>query len=173
MNKARFTPAQINAFSREEFVRVLGPVFESSPWIAEAAWAHRPFADLHQLHQALCRTVTGAGEARQIQLIQAHPDLAGRAAIQGALTAESAGEQTSAGLNRLSGEEVALFQSLNQSYREKFGFPFVICARRNQKDAILTSFRARLNHPRDREVKTALAEIARIARLRLEDLVTP
>ncbi len=144
-----------------------------SPWIAEATWPHRPFANLDQLHQALCQTVTDAGEARQIQLIQAHPDLVGRAALQGALPPESAGEQASAGLNRLSGEEIALFQTFNRSFREKFGFPFVICARLHQKEAILAAFRSRLHHPRDAEIKTALEEIARIARLRLEDLVTP
>ncbi len=173
MNKARFTPAQINAFSREEFVRLIGPVFEASPWIAEATWPQRPFADLNQLHQALCRTVTDAGTERQVQLINAHPDLVGRTALHGMLTPESTGEQASAGLNRLSAEEIALFQTLNQSYREKFGFPFVICARLNKKDAILAGFSSRLNHSRDTEIKTALDEIATIARLRLEDLVVP
>jgi len=173
MNKARFTPAQINALSREEFVRVIGPVFEASPWISEVAWLERPFANLNQLHEALCRTVTYAGVERQLRLINAHPDLVGRTALQGTLTPESTGEQASAGLNRLSAEEIALFQTLNQSYRDKFGFPFVICARLNKKEAILAGFRTRLDHSRDTEIKTALEEIARIARLRLEDLLLP
>lgn len=173
MNKARFTLAQINALSREEFVRVIGPVFEASPWIAEATWPQRPFADLNQLHEALCRMVTNAGMERQVQLINAHPDLVGRAALQGSLTPESTGEQASAGLNRLSAEEVALFQTLNRSYREEFGFPFVICARLNKKDVILAGFRSRLNNSRDAEIKIALEEIGKIARLRLEDLVVP
>jgi len=173
MNKARFTPAQINALSREEFVRVIGPVFEASPWIATATWPQRPFADINQLHEALCRMITNAGKERQVQLINAHPDLVGRAALQGTLTPESTDEQASAGLNRLSADEIALFQTLNQSYREKFGFPFVICARLNKKDAILAGFRTRLNHSRDAEIKTALEEISKIAWLRLKDLVLP
>ena len=173
MNKARFTTAQINALSREEVVRVIGPVFEASPWIAEATWPQRPFANPNELLDALCRMVTNAGMERQVQLINAHPDLVGRAALQGALTPESTGEQASAGLNRLSAEEIALFQALNQSYRDKFGFPFVICARLNKKEAILAGFRTRLGHSRDTEIKTALEEIAKIARLRLEDLIAP
>ena len=108
-----------------------------------------------------------------MQLINAHPDLVGRAALQGTLTPESTGEQASAGLNRLTAEETALFQTLNQSYRDKFGFPFVICARLNKKEAILVGFRTRLEHSRDTEIKTALEEIAKIARLRLEDLIAP
>src|SRR5262245_29597436 len=171
MNKAPFTPAQINALSRDEFVRVIGPVFEASPWITAATWPQRPFADLNQLHQALCRTVTDADTERQIQLINAHPDLVGRAALQGSLTPESMGEQASAGLNRLRAEDIALFQTLNQSCRQRFGCPVVICARLNKKDALLAGFRSRLNNSHETEIKTALDGIARIARLRLEDLV--
>jgi len=171
MNKARFTLEQINAFTREEFVRVIGPAFEHSPWVAEVTWARRPFADLDDLHRALCDTVALSGGRKHLGLIRAHPDLAGRTAMARALTAESAGEQASAGLNRVSEEELATFTELNHAYLERFGFPFVICARLNQKESILAAFRARLTNSREQESRTALEEIYKIARLRLEDLL--
>jgi len=99
-------------------------------------------------------------------MIRAHPDLVGRAA----LTAESAREQAGAGLNQLSPEEIALFQRHNAAYREKFGFPFVICARLNKKEAILAGFERRLPHSREQEIQAALEEIFKIAELRLRDL---
>jgi OHCU decarboxylase len=161
----------LNKFGQQEFVRVVGPVFEHSPWIAEAASAQRPFTGLNALHQTLCETVRKAGEERQLDLICAHPDLVGRVALAGALTTASTSEQSSAGLNKLSPEEVALFQKCNQAYRDKFGFPFVICARLNKKAAILAAFPVRLGHSRDEEIRTALEEIFKIAELRLQDLV--
>ncbi len=172
MTAPRHTLQQLNSLSRDEFVRVVGPVFEHSPWIAEATWTNRPFADVASLHRALCQTVAGAGEAKQLALIRAHPDLVGRLGLAGALTKESTGEQASAGLDKLSPEEIALFQTSNAAYQEKFGFPFVICARLNKKEAILNGFRVRLNHPREQEIQTALEEIGKIAYLRLKDLVT-
>jgi OHCU decarboxylase len=171
MNKARFTLKQINAFTRAEFVRVIGPVFERSPWIAEVTWARRPFADLDELHGALRDTVALSGGAKQLELIRAHPDLAGRIAMAGALTSESAREQASAGLDCVSAAEAAVFTELNHAYLKRFGFPFVICARLNKKEAILTAFRARLGNSLEAEIRTALDEIYKIARLRLDDLV--
>ena len=162
--------ARLNSLPRDEFVRVVGPVFELSPWIAEAAWAKRPFAGIDQLHQALCRTVRAAGQEKQLALIRAHPDLVGRLALAGQLTKESTGEQASAGLDRLSPEEVEWFQQNNAAYKEKFGFPFVICARLNKKEAILNGFKVRLQNSREQEIQTALAEIFKIAELRLRDL---
>jgi 2-oxo-4-hydroxy-4-carboxy-5-ureidoimidazoline decarboxylase len=162
---------QLNSFSRDEFVRVVGSVFEHSSWIAEATWTARPFADVEQLHEALCRTVSEAGVEKQLALIRAHPDLVGRAALAGTLTQASTNEQASAGLDRLSPEEIAAIQKNNQAYREKFGFPFVICARLNKKEAILAGFAARLQNTLEQEIMTALAEIAKIARLRLADLI--
>ncbi len=161
---------QINSLTRDEFARVVGPVFEHSPWIAEAIWPQRPFGSLEELHEALCRTVAEAGEERQVQLIQAHPDLVGRAALAGTLTPQSNQEQANAGLDRLDAVEIALFQKNNALYREKFGFPFVICARLNKKDAILRGFEARLKNGREQEIRAALEEIAKIAWLRLKDL---
>ncbi len=164
------TLAQLNAFSRDDFVRVVGPVFEHSPWIAEAAWARRPFVGVEAIYVALCEIVRGAGEEKQLALIRAHPDLAGRFARAGELTRESANEQSRAGLDNLSPQEAALFQQHNAAYREKFGFPFVICARLNNKEAILNGFKVRLHNSRDEEIQTALREIFKIAELRLRDL---
>jgi 2-oxo-4-hydroxy-4-carboxy-5-ureidoimidazoline decarboxylase len=161
----------LNALSRDEFVRAVGPVFEHSPWIAEAAWASRPFASSEELLAALLDVVRNAGEEKQVKLIQAHPDLVGRAALAGTLTSESQREQADAGLDRLELEEIALFRAHNAAYWEKFGFPFVICARLNKKAAILEGFSRRLNNTQAQEIETALGEIAKIARLRLEDLV--
>jgi 2-oxo-4-hydroxy-4-carboxy-5-ureidoimidazoline decarboxylase len=163
--------AELNALSHADFVQIIGPVFEHSPWIADLAAARRPFGTLEQLHRALCETVRRAGEALQLALIRAHPDLVGRAALTGTLTKASTNEQASAGLDRLTPENVAKFQSLNAMYQAKFGFPFVICARLNKKEAILAGFERRLKHSRGEEIKTALEEIFKIAELRLGDLI--
>ena len=165
--------AQLNLLARDEFVRLLGPVFEHSPWIAEATWPQRPFAGVEALHIALCQTVAGAGEEKQLVLIGAHPDLVGRAVQDGTLTPASTHEQASAGLNQLTPEEIAAFQKFNAAYRDQFGFPFIICARLNKKEAILAAFPRRLENSRTGEIQAALDEISKIARLRLDDLVTP
>jgi 2-oxo-4-hydroxy-4-carboxy-5-ureidoimidazoline decarboxylase len=164
---------EINGFSRADFVRVLGPLFEHSPWVAELTWAKRPFGDCAGLHRALCKTVQASEPQQKLDLIRAHPDLVGRAALAGTLTAASTQEQTSAGLNRLSREERASFQQYNREYRKKFGFPFVICARLNKKAAILNGLRRRLKNSTDQEVKMALQEIFKIAEFRLSDLLQP
>ncbi len=163
---------ELNALGQGEFVRRVGPLFEHSPWIAEAAWSKRPFADSESLQRALCETVNNAADAKKLALIRAHPDLAGRAALTGTLTRESANEQTTAGLNRLSSEEIILFKERNTAYQGKFGFPFVICARLNKKEAMLQGLELRLKNSREVEVKTALAEIFKIAELRLHDLIS-
>jgi len=160
--------AQLNAAPAGDFVRRLGGIFEHSPWVAEKTAAGRPYSNLGALHQAMVKAVQQAGEGAQLDLLNAHPDLVGKAV----LTAESASEQASAGLTNLSLEEVRKFRDWSQAYREKFGFPFIICARLNKKDAILTAFPRRLAQDRRTEITTALEEIAKIARLRLEDIVT-
>lgn len=159
----------INGLARDEFVRIVGPVFEHSPWIAERT--HGPFADVNDLHAKLIATTNAATDDEKLSLIRAHPDLVGRLAQEGKLTRESTGEQAAAGLTRLSTDEVAAFEHYNRAYREKFGFPFVICARENKKDAILGAFPVRLNNDASQEMSTALAEIYKIARLRLLDLI--
>jgi len=163
--------SQLNSVSLDEFVRIVGLVFEHSPWIAEVTWPKRPFASVKELHRALCQTVTDAGEEKQLVLIRAHPDLVGKLALAGQLTRESTNEQVSAGLGNLTPEEVAFFQQNNAAYKEKFGFPFVICARLNKKEAILNGFKVRLQNSREQEIKTALEEIGKIAYLRLQDIV--
>jgi 2-oxo-4-hydroxy-4-carboxy-5-ureidoimidazoline decarboxylase len=164
---------ELNAMSREQLLAALGFLFEHSPWIVEAAWARRPFADRGDLLAKLIAVVREAPFERQVALIQAHPDLAGRTALAGELTAASTREQASAGLDRLSPEEYRRFHELNDAYRARFGFPFIIAVRENTKESIVRSFETRLGNDRDAEVATALGEIGKIVRLRLADAVAP
>lgn len=161
--------AELNALPAREFAAVLGGIFEHSAWIPEAAAARRPFASREELLTAMTGIVADAGDEKQLALIRAHPDLAGRLAREGLLTPESAREQAAAGLT--GGPETAAIGALNTAYRERFGFPFVICARLNDAAAILTAMRSRLNNSPAEEAAAALAEISRIARLRLADIV--
>jgi 2-oxo-4-hydroxy-4-carboxy-5-ureidoimidazoline decarboxylase len=162
---------QLNSLSRDEFVCIAGPVFEHSPWIAELAWTRKPFTSLENLHAGLCEVVNNSSEEKQLALIRAHPDLVGKLALAGQLTKESTNEQAGAGLNKLPPEEIAIFQKQNAAYQKQFGFPFVICARLNRKEEILAGLERRLNHSREQEIKTALEEVYKIARLRLGDLI--
>ena len=162
---------EINAFDLERFVAALSLLFEGPPWIVAQAWHAQPFESLTHLHQALCAVMYHAPVEQQVALIQAHPDLVGQAALAGALTPESTDEQAAAGLDRLSPEEIATFTRLNQAYHDRFGFPFVMCARENKKENILAGFATRLQHSRSREIETALDEIAKICWYRLRDIV--
>lgn len=162
---------RINEISHDEFVDALGPVFEGPPWIADTAWARRPFSSLADLHTAMCDVMYSARADQQEDLIRAHPDLVGRAALAGTLGKESTQEQASAGLDALTREEIEQFNALNKEYRERFGLPFVICARENKKESILQGFATRMGNSREAEIATALHEISKIARLRLQDLV--
>lgn len=162
---------EINSLDRTVFTARLGGLFEHSPWVAEETWALRPFRDAAHLHAELCATMRAAPRERQQALIGAHPDLAGRLARQNQLTAESTLEQASAGLDRLSPAELEEFQALNGAYRKKFGFPFIICARLHAKEAILTAMKSRLPNSPGAEHAAALAEIEKIARLRLDDVL--
>lgn len=163
--------AEINSLDRAAFTAALGHLFEHSPWVADATWPHRPFRDAPHLHAALCATMRAATKEKQLALIRAHPDLAGRLAQQNQLTAESTREQASAGLNQLTADELAAFQTNNAAYLARFGFPFIICARLTNKSAILTAMQSRVTNPPDIEFKTALGEIEKIAQLRLEDVL--
>ena len=165
------TIAQLNDAGAEAFVAAVGFAFEDSPWIARAAWASRPFSGVEALHAAMCGIVREAPQEQRVALIAAHPDLAGRLAREGRLTAASTGEQSAAGLDRLTPQEVARFEALNGAYRERFGFPFVICARNNTKDSILQALEERARNDRATEIAAAIAEICEIARLRLLDAV--
>jgi OHCU decarboxylase len=165
------TIADLNAAETARFVAVLGHIFEDSPWVAEGAASRRPFASVDALHRAMCMVVAEAPLEQRIALIAAHPDLVGRAALAGTLTPSSRAEQASAGLDRLEPEEIAMFTELNAAYRARFDFPFVICVRENKKASIIAGLQARVNNERPAEIATALGEIAKIARLRLTDLV--
>ena len=163
--------AEINAMNEARFVTVCGPLFEHSPWIAARTWKRRPFPTLAALHQELVATMMQATRQEQLALIGAHPDLVGRLAREGKLSRYSTAEQAAAGLSKLSAGEIDLFEKCNREYREKFHLPFIICARENRKEAILAAFPVRLAHTREKEIATALAEIAKIARVRLLDAV--
>jgi 2-oxo-4-hydroxy-4-carboxy-5-ureidoimidazoline decarboxylase len=165
------TVAQLNSADRAAFVAALGHLFEHSPWVADETWAKRPFRDAAHLHMELGATMRGATRERQMALIRAHPDLAGRLAQQNQLTAESAKEQASAGLSAMAAAELAEFQRLNDAYRARFGFPFIVCARLTNKAAILDAMRTRAGNTPDLEFQTALGEIEKIAQLRLNDLL--
>jgi 2-oxo-4-hydroxy-4-carboxy-5-ureidoimidazoline decarboxylase len=153
---------------RDAFVARYGALFEHSPWVAEVAWADGPFPDEEALLAAMVAAVDRAPRERQLALIRAHPDLAGRAAIAGELTADSAREQAAAGLDRLAPDEYVQFTATNAAYRERHGFPFVICAREHDKTSILAAAAERLDHDTEAEIAIALGEVAKIARLRLE-----
>ena len=153
--------------SAPKFAQVFGTIFEHSPWVAERTLRARPFASAQELHGAMCAAVRKAAPEEQLTLIRAHPDLVGRAA----LTPESQGEQTAAGLMDLADDERTRFASYNAEYKERFGFPFVICARLNKKDTILEAFPRRLRNTPEQERSAALDEIYKIAELRLRDLV--
>ena len=162
----------LNALDRGAFVRALGHLFEHSPWVAEETWPRRPFRDAGHLHRELCATMRGATRERQLALIRAHPDLAGRLAQQRKLTVESTREQASAGLNALSDAELLRFQEMNEAHSGRFGFPFIICARLNAKDTILAAMENRVRNTPEVEFQTALGEIEKIAWLRLQDRLT-
>jgi OHCU decarboxylase len=159
----------VNELDHAAFVERFGGLFEHSPWVAEAGWHDRPFRDREELHEALVAAMYAAPLERKLALIRAHPDLAGKAAIEGSLTESSTREQASAGLDRLTPDEYAAFTSTNTAYRERFGFPFVVCAREHTKESILRVASERLSNSEDEEIRVALEEIAKIARLRLED----
>ncbi len=163
---------ELNRCTPEEFVAAVGFAFEHSPWIAERAWEGRPFATLDALHAAMVDVVRNASPDEQVALIASHPDLAGRVARERRLTAASTAEQASAGLDRLTPEEIGWFDTLDTAYRERFGFPFVICAREHDKSSIIATLEERSWNDRDTEIATALDEIAKIARLRLIETIS-
>jgi OHCU decarboxylase len=148
---------------RETFVATYGPLFEHSPWVAEDAYDNGPYADRAALYEGLVAAMYAAPAERQIALIRAHPELAGKVA-----TVDSEREQSSAGLDRLERDEHETLTSANAAYRAKFGFPFVICVRDHDKASILAAAQERVRNDPETELRTALGEIARIAHHRLE-----
>jgi 2-oxo-4-hydroxy-4-carboxy-5-ureidoimidazoline decarboxylase len=164
--------SDLNAATRDEFVAVLGNIFEYSPWIAEQAAASRPFAGVNALFAAMKQVVENAPSEQRLALIKVHPDLANKTQRAAGLTVESNAEQNSAGLDRLSDAEFEAFERVNNAYRTKFGFPYIVCARRQTRDSILRDFERRLPNDMTTETRTSIGEIFRIAALRLDQLVS-
>ncbi|MGZ5786879.1 MAG: 2-oxo-4-hydroxy-4-carboxy-5-ureidoimidazoline decarboxylase [Ramlibacter sp.] len=165
---------QLNDASAEEAMQWLDGVYEHSPWIAQAALAHRPLRSLAQLKHAMARVVAQAGEDAQLALIRAHPELAGKAMVSKSLTAESTNEQGKAGLSDCTPDEFAKIQQLNAGYNAKFGFPFILAVRGPRgtglaRREIIETFERRLGNPADFERAEALRNIHRIAEIRLDD----
>ena len=163
--------SDLNVCSKDDFAAALANVFEYSPWIAEQAAVLRPFADVNELFAAMKSVVDRAPEEVRIALIRAHPDLANKTQRAAGLTAESNAEQNSAGLDRLSDAEFLAFERVNNAYRAKFGFPYVVCVRRHTRDSVLRDFERRLPNDAKAETQTSIGEIFRIAALRLDQLV--
>jgi 2-oxo-4-hydroxy-4-carboxy-5-ureidoimidazoline decarboxylase len=162
-----YSISQLNQMSQQPFVEALGAVFEDTPAIAQQAWEKRPFEDISELHQAMVDVVTAMNRAAQLTLIRAHPDLGSKAKMADASVQEQAG----VGLDRLTPLEFERFQTLNQTYKDKFGFPFIIAVKNHTKTSILEAFDRRLQNDIDTEIKQALTEISRIAQFRLFDLI--
>jgi 2-oxo-4-hydroxy-4-carboxy-5-ureidoimidazoline decarboxylase len=163
--------AALNALDEAAFVAALGGVFEHSPWVAQRAYASRPFGSVAAVHAAMVGAVQSATPDEQLRLMRAHPELAGKAAIRGELTADSTREQTGAGLDRCSPEEFAQLTALNARYAERFGFPFILAVKGHDRAGILREFARRVDHPRAAEIAENLAQIARITRFRIDALV--
>jgi len=166
------TLADLNACSKDDFVAALANIFEYSPWISEQTASARPFAGVNALFAAMKAVVDRAPSELRLALIKGHPDLANKTQRAAGLTAESNHEQNSVGLDRLSDAEYDAFERVNNAYRSKFGFPYVVCVRRHTRDSILRDFERRLPNDANTEMQTSIAEICRIAALRLDQLVT-
>ncbi|MGV0026761.1 2-oxo-4-hydroxy-4-carboxy-5-ureidoimidazoline decarboxylase [Phormidesmis priestleyi] len=162
-----YSIAQLNQQSQTEFVAALGAIFEETPAIAHQVWNQRPFKDLTDLHQKMIATVNAMTQTEQLRLIKAHPDLGSKTKMAEA----SVKEQSGVGLDRLTPEEYDQFQTLNQAYKNRFGFPFIVAVKNHTKQSILEAFDRRLHHSFEMEITQALTEIFEIARFRLTDLV--
>jgi 2-oxo-4-hydroxy-4-carboxy-5-ureidoimidazoline decarboxylase len=164
-----YSLSELNQMSQADFVAALGAVFEDTPAIAQQVWHHRPFQDAIDLHRCMVDAVKSASPAEQLALIRAHPDLGSKAKMAIASVQEQAG----AGLDRLRPEEYDQFTVLNQAYKEKFGFPFIIAVKNHTTASILEAFVHRLKNSAAIEIKQALSEITQIAEFRLLELIQP
>lgn len=163
--------SELNRLAPARFVAALGGVFEHSPWVAAAACERRPFTSIDALHAAMVEIMEGAPADAQLALLRAHPELASKAAIRGELSNDSNREQAAAGLTRCSAAEFARLHALNRAYDAKFGFPFIIAVKGLERGEIIARCAERLARDRASEFATALGEVARIARHRLEALL--
>jgi 2-oxo-4-hydroxy-4-carboxy-5-ureidoimidazoline decarboxylase len=162
------TLPELNSLDRTPFVDAVGWVFEHSPWVAERAWERRPFSSLDALQNAMVATLSTGTVEEQLALLRAHPDLGARAGMTDASTHEQAG----AGLDTLSPPEFARLQTLNTAYRTRFGFPFLYAVKGSTKHDILKALEARISAGREEEFHEALRQVTRIARFRLEEMLT-
>lgn len=159
-----------STLSREDFVSAFADIYEHSPWVAEKTWAlyhDAPTDTVEDLHAAMSNVLLSADHQAQLALINAHPDLAGKAAVQGQLTAASTGEQSGAGIHLCTPAEFQRFTELNDAYKVKFGFPFIMAVKGSNRHQILAAFETRIHHEADAEFACALAEINKIALFRL------
>ncbi|WP_091718508.1 2-oxo-4-hydroxy-4-carboxy-5-ureidoimidazoline decarboxylase [Methylobacterium phyllostachyos] len=161
----------LNTMPEGDFVALLGAVFEHAPWVARAAAARRPFDTVAGLHAGLCAAAAAAPDDLRRALLAGHPELAGRAARDGMIAADSIAEQAVAGLDRLSASEYARFEAMNAAYRSRFGIPFILCVGRHGRASLLKAFEERLESDPETEMRTAEAEVFRIAAIRLGRLV--
>lgn len=162
----RLTVEDLNQATKERFVDVFGGVYEESPWVTERTWSEQSFSSIDDLQQAMADTVQNLSQEEQLALLRAHPDLGDRTEM----TEESQEEQASAGLDQLHSEQYETFQRLNETYRDKFGFPFIMAVRDESVDTIQEAMEDRIEHSQDEEFQTALDEVNVIAELRLEEL---
>lgn len=167
----RCTLDALNRLDGAAFTRALGDVFEHSPWVAAEVWRERPFADVAALHRAMAARVLAASRSRRLALLRAHPELAGREARAGTLTASSSREQAGAGLDALSHDEVTRIARLNADYRARFGFPFVIAVGNYTKRGILREFERRLANDPEAEFDTCVGQVCEIGLIRLEQML--
>ena len=158
------TLSELNALDRGQFVDAVGWVCEQSPWVAQRAWGARPFESVDRLYSSLMQALDGASREEQLALVRAHPDLGTRAKISDA----SSGEQADAGLHELTPEEHERLTSLNEAYRRKFGFPFLLAVKGSGKSVILDNLEGRLKSTPEVELREALRQVGRIVRFRLE-----
>ena len=162
-----FSMATLNHMDRVAFTQALGTIFEDTPTIAAQAWERRPFLAVADLERELVAVVRSLDTEQKLKLIRAHPDLGSKAKMAVA----SVQEQSGVGLDRLSASEADRFQCLNQAYRAKFDFPFIIAVKHHPKSSILAAFEQRLQNTRAAELERAIAEICQIARFRLEAML--
>ena len=163
---------ELNRITPSAFATALGDIFEHSPWVAERASTARPFGSIAGLHAAMLDAVDAAPKEKRLALIRAHPELAGRAAIRGELTADSTMEQSGAGLSQCTADELSRLTALNAAYNEKFGFPFILAVKGYDRAGILHEFERRIQRDVDTEFDEALEQIARITRFRLDALLS-
>jgi 2-oxo-4-hydroxy-4-carboxy-5-ureidoimidazoline decarboxylase len=163
---------ELNRITPSAFATALGAIFEHSPWVAERASTARPFGSIAALHATMLDVVDSAPEEKRLALIRAHPELAGKAAIRGELTADSTMEQSGAGLSQCTAEQLARLTALNAAYNAKFGFPFILAVRGYDRAGILHEFERRIQRDRDTEFDEALQQIGKITRFRLDGLLS-